>query len=190
MCDLDEVLVPFWCFLSDADADKGIAPDRLEGEGDGEGFRSSGEGEGVDDGRLSSGERARLGRPSREDGGVAECGVDGPLAPRPFVSFSPERWEAGGARDGGLREEGGAEEEAVRRTCDAESARLRQGIFSRLTTGTATLGGKEEEEEQIRRLRERLTESMLCEKCADKKQEPTMTCSALPLVDRQQVAPC
>lgn len=148
MCDLDEVLVPFWCFFSDvcdavdADADEGIAPDRLEGEGDGEGFRSSGEGEGVDEGRLSSGERARLGRPSREDGGVEECGVDGPLVPRPFTSFSPERWEAGGARDGGLREEGEAEEEAVRRTCGPESARLRQGIFSRLTTGTATLGGR------------------------------------------------
>lgn len=145
MCDLEEVLVPFWCFFSgvcdgsDADDDEGMAPDRFEGEGDGEGFRSSGEGEGVDDGRLSRGERARLDRPSREDGGVAECGVDGPLAPRPFTSFSLERWEAEGARDGGLWEEGEAEE-AVRRTCDAESARLRQGIFSRLTTGTVTLG--------------------------------------------------
>lgn len=72
-----------------------------------------------------------------------ERGVDGPLLPRPFMSFSLERWEARGVRDGGLREEGEGEEdkeEVVRRTCDAESARLRQGIFSRLTTGSDTLG--------------------------------------------------
>ncbi len=94
----------------------------------------------MDDGRLSSGERAGLGRPSREDGDAVERGVDGPLAPRPFMSFSTDRCEAGGVRDEGLREEGeGVEEEVVRRTCDAESARLRHGIFSRLTTGRDTL---------------------------------------------------
>jgi len=65
-----------------------------------------------------------------------ESGVDGPLLPRPLASFSLERWEAGGVREEGLRVEG---EEEVRRTCDAESARLRQGIFSRLTTGSDTL---------------------------------------------------
>lgn len=102
-------------------------------------MRSSDEGEGVDEGRLSSGERAGLGRPSREDGDVDERGVDGPLVPRPFMSFSLDRWAAGGARDGGLREEGEGEEEEVRRMCDAESARLRHGIFSRLTTGRDTL---------------------------------------------------
>lgn len=104
------------------------------GEGDGEGF-------------LSSGERAGLGRLSREDGDVVERGVDGALPLRPFVSFSLDRWVAGGARDGGLREEGDEEEEEeeveveeeVRRTCDAELARLRHGIFSRLTTGRDTL---------------------------------------------------
>lgn len=105
------------------------------GEGDGEGF-------------LSSGERAGLGRLSREDGDVVERGVDGPLPLRPFVSFSLDRWVAGWARDGGLREEGDEEEEEeeeeeveveVRRTCDAELARLRHGIFSRLTTGRDTL---------------------------------------------------
>lgn len=71
---------------------------------------------------------------------MVERGVDGPLVPRPFTSFSLDRWEPGGVRDGGLREEGDGEEEeeAVRRTCDAESARLRQGIFSRLTTGRDT----------------------------------------------------
>lgn len=114
-------------------------PDRWEGEGDGEGFRSSREGEGVDDSRLSSGERAGLGRPSREDGEAVERGVDAPLVPRPFMSLSLDRWEAGGMRDGGLREEAGEEEEEVRCTCDVELARLRQGIFSRLTTGRDTL---------------------------------------------------
>lgn len=68
---------------------------------------------------------------------MAECGVDGPLTPQPFMSFSEERWDDGGVRDWDLREEG-EEEEEVRRTCDAESARLRQGIFSRLTTGSDT----------------------------------------------------
>lgn len=94
----------------------------------------------MDDGRLSSGERAGLGRPSREDGDVVERGVDGPLAPRPLTSFSLDRWEFGGVRDRGLREEGDEEdeEEDERRTCEAESARLRQGIFSRLTTGRDT----------------------------------------------------
>lgn len=70
-----------------------------------------------------------------------ERGVDGPPEPRPFMSFSLDRWEAEGVREGGLREEGEGEEEEeeVRRTCDAESARLRHGIFSRLTTGRDTL---------------------------------------------------
>lgn len=65
-------------------------------------------------------------------------GVDGPLLPRPFVSFSLSRWEAWVVRDEGLCEEG-EEEEDVRRTCVAESPRLRHGIFSRLTTGSDTL---------------------------------------------------
>lgn len=64
-------------------------------------------------------------------------GVDGPLLPRPFVSFSLDRWEAWVVRDEGLCEEG-EEEEEVRRTCVAESPRLRHGIFSRLTTGSDT----------------------------------------------------
>lgn len=74
-----------------------------------------------------------------------ERGVDGPLVLRPFVSFSLDRWEAEGARDGGLREEGEGEEEEeeeeLRRTCEPGSARLRHGIFSRLTTGRDTLKG-------------------------------------------------
>lgn len=74
-----------------------------------------------------------------------ERGVDGPLVLRPFMSFSLDRWEAEGVRDGGLREEGEGEE--VRRTCDAVSARLRHGIFSRLTTGRDTL---EREIEQLK----------------------------------------
>ena len=69
-----------------------------------------------------------------------ERGVDGPLLPRPLVSFSPERWEVGGVREDVLSGDGAeADEEEVRRRCDAESARLRQGIFSRLTTGSDTL---------------------------------------------------
>lgn len=92
----------------------------------------------MDDGRLSRGERAGLGRPSRDDGDVVERGVDGPLPPRPFTSFSLDRCEAGGVWDGGLSEEGDGAEEEVRRTCDVESARLRHGIFSRLTTGRDT----------------------------------------------------
>lgn len=68
-------------------------------------------------------------------------GVDGPLLPRPLVSFSLERWEVGGVRMEVLSGEGAEEEEEeeVSRRCDAESARLRQGIFSRLTTGSDTL---------------------------------------------------
>lgn len=73
--------------------------------------------------------------------------MDGPLVlARPFTSFSLDRWEAGEVRDGRLRdeEEGEGEgEEEVRRTCDAESGRLRQGIFSRLTTGRDTLQREE-----------------------------------------------
>lgn len=69
---------------------------------------------------------------------MVERGVDGQLATRPLVSFSLDRWEAGDVRDGDLREEGDEDEAGVRRTCDAESARLRHGIFSRLTTGSET----------------------------------------------------
>lgn len=92
-CDLEEALVPFCCFFSSSDdADDGKAPDLCAGEGEGEGFLSRGEeDEGVDDGRLSRGERAGLGRPSTEDGDVVERGVDGPLVPRPFTSFSVDR---------------------------------------------------------------------------------------------------
>lgn len=107
-----------------------------------EGFLSSGKGEGVGADFLSKGEREGLGRPSREDGDAAERGVEGSPTPRPFVSFSMDRWEAEGVKDGGLSEEGEEEEEEVRRTCDAESARLRHGIFSRLTTGRDTLDRK------------------------------------------------
>lgn len=98
----------------------------------------------MDDARLSRGERAGLGRLSRDEGDVVERAMDGPLTlllllPRPLSSFSlPERWEEGGVRDEGLRDEGDEEE---RRTCDAESERLRHGIFSRLTTGRDTLDG-------------------------------------------------
>ena len=80
-----------------------------------------------------------------------ERGVGGPLAHRPFVSFSPERCEAEGAREEGLREDGeGEEEEVVRRTCEAESPRLRQGIFSKVTTGSETLQRREEEEDDVK----------------------------------------
>lgn len=89
------------------------------------------EGDGVDDSRPS----LTL-TPSREDGEAVARGAHGPPAPRPFTSFSLDRWEAGGVREGVRRGEG---EEMVRRTCDAASARLRQGIFSRLTTGRDTL---------------------------------------------------
>lgn len=44
------------------------------------------------------------------------------------------------------------EEEEVRRTWDAESARLRQGIFSRLTTGSDTLQTDEESKDVVKRL--------------------------------------
>lgn len=86
-------MVPFCCFFSISDdADDGKAPVLCAGEGDGEGFLSRGEeDEGVDDGLLSRGERAGLGRLSREDGDVVERGVDGPLVPRPFTSFSVDR---------------------------------------------------------------------------------------------------
>lgn len=66
---------------------------------------------------------------------MVERGVDGPLLPRPFMSFSLDRCEAGGVRDDGLWTVG---EEELRRTWDVELARLRQGIFSRLTTGRET----------------------------------------------------
>lgn len=92
LCDLEGAFVPFWCFFSNGDdEDEGRAPDLCAGEGDGEGFLSKGEEEGVDEGLLSKGERAGLGRPSREDGDVVERGVDGPLALRPFTSFSVDR---------------------------------------------------------------------------------------------------
>lgn len=127
-------MVPFWCLFSSG-ADRG-APARGEGEGDWEAFRSWGEGEGVDAGFLSRGDRAGLGHPFREDGDVVERGVDASALTRPFSSFSPERWDGEGAKDGGLREEG---EEVLRRRWGAESDCFRQGIFSRLTTGRDTL---------------------------------------------------
>lgn len=73
--------------------------------------------------------------------------MDSPLVLRPFRSFSPERWETAALREEGLREEGEVKEEVedVRRTCDAESALLRQGIFSKLTTGSDTLRRSGEE---------------------------------------------
>lgn len=153
-CDLEEALVPSWSFFStddddsddddeddDDDNDDGtLLPALCENTVDGEGFLSMREGEGVNDGLLSRGDRAGLGLPSWEDGGVTERGVEGPLLARPFVSFSPDRWEAGGVKQGGLRE--GDEDDGefeLRRTWDAESPLLRQGIFSRLTTGSDTL---------------------------------------------------
>lgn len=68
--------------------------------------------------------------------------MEGPLPPRPLVSFSPGRWEADGAKEEDLSGDGDEEdddEEELRRTGDAESARFRQGIFSKLTTGNDTL---------------------------------------------------
>lgn len=67
-------------------------------------------------------------------------GRDASALPRPFSSFSLERWDGEGAKDGGLREEG---EELLRRTCEGESDWFRQGIFSRLTTGRDTLKRKQ-----------------------------------------------
>lgn len=63
-------------------------------------------------------------------------------------------------RDGGLREDGEWEEDeeevVVRRTCDAGSARLRQGIFSKLTTGSDTLRRQREKRrrECVKRLQD------------------------------------
>lgn len=76
-----------------------------------------------------------------------ERGVEGPPLTRPLTSFSLERWEAGGAKEDDFSGESvdeDEEEEELRRTCDAESARFRQGIFSKLTTGNDTLGGAKE----------------------------------------------
>lgn len=84
---------------------------------------------------MSSGERAGLGRPFREDGEAAGRGADVSAPPRPFSCFS-QRWDGEGAKAGALREEG---EELLRRTCEGDSDWLRQGIFSRLTTGRDTL---------------------------------------------------
>lgn len=86
-------------------------------------------------GRLSRGDRAGLGRPSTDDGEVLERGVGGPPLPLPFKSFSDERWDEGEARELDLWTDGADE---LRRTWDAELVRLRQGIFSRLTTGRDT----------------------------------------------------
>lgn len=87
-------------------------------------------------GRLSRGERAGLGRPSTDDGEVLERGVEGPpLLPLPFRSFSDERCDEGGVRELDLCTDGAEE---LRRTWDTELVRLRQGIFSRLTTGRDT----------------------------------------------------
>lgn len=149
MCGLAGVLVPFCCFFSkgESDGNDGRATDLWEGER--EGFLSIGEGDAVDGARLSRGDRAGLGRLSREEGGVMERGVGGPpLLPRPLVSLSPERWEAGGAKEADLSgesvdEDEEEEDEELRRTCDIESARFRQGIFSKLTTGNDTLVGGE-----------------------------------------------
>lgn len=69
---------------------------------------------------------------------MADRGVDGPLVERPFVSLSLERWEAAGVRDEDLWKAGEDVEEEPRRTCEDELLRLRQGIFSRLTTGSDT----------------------------------------------------
>lgn len=128
-------MVPFCCFLSGVeDEDEGKALHLCDGEG--EGFRSSwAEGEGAEAGRLSRGERAGLGRPSAGDGEVLERGVGGPPLPLPFRSFSDERWGEGDVREPGLWRDGADE---PRRTWDAEVVRLRQGIFSRLTTGRDT----------------------------------------------------
>lgn len=65
-----------------------------------------------------------------------ERDVDTSALPRSFGSFSLERWDGEGAKDGGLREEG---EEVPRRTWEVDSDCFKQGIFSRLTTGRDTL---------------------------------------------------
>lgn len=168
-------MVPFWCLLS------GGAPVLWEGAGDCEAFLSWGEGEGVDAALLSSGDCAGLGRPFRADGDAAGRGAEDASAappPRPFSSFSPERWDGGGgAEDGGLREEGGAA--AAGRACEAESDWLRQDIFSRLTTGRDTLRRK-------RGLREGNEDPPTPEE----ERAPTTSCSALPSVGRRRAAPC
>lgn len=89
----------------------------------------------MEEGRRSRGERAGLGRPSAGDGEGLERGVGGPVLPLPFRSFSDVRWDEGGVREEDLWDDGAEE---LRRTWDAELVRLRQGIFSRLTTGSET----------------------------------------------------
>ena len=109
--------VPFWCFLSRGEGGalgllsnedgEGEALGLLsneDGEGDALGLLSWAEGEGV--GRLSSGEREGLRRPSGAEGGVVERGVAGP---RPFTNFSWGLWEA----SDDLREAAGDWEEAA-----------------------------------------------------------------------------
>lgn len=192
MCGLAGVLVPFCCFFSKGESDgNGGRADLWEGES--EGFLSIGEGDAVDGARLSRGDRAGLGRLSREDGGVTE-----PPPPRPLVSFSPERWEAGGAKEEDLSgesvdEDEEEEDEELRRTCDIESARFRQGIFSKLTTGNDTLvGGEGRRKRSVKMWRKCMDGKLqklsgMFEKWKDAQ---TMSCSLLLSVGRRQAAPC
>lgn len=116
-------LVPFWCFLSSG---VGGALGRLS--------REEGEGPGEEAGRRSSAEGEALGRLSGAEGG--------PLGILPL-----------GTRSGGLREGlsmAAAEDEDEDEEDDVVDVQLsrtwapsflpRQGIFSRLTTGTGTHG--------------------------------------------------
>lgn len=91
----------------------------------------------MEEGRLSRGERAGLGRPSTEEREGLERGACGPALPLPFRSFSEERWDKAEVREEDLWPDG---EEELMRMFDAELVRLRQGIFSRLTTGRDTHG--------------------------------------------------
>lgn len=110
--------------------------------------------------RLSKGDSCDgLGRLSVNNGGVEERGV---MLPRPFTSFSWFLQGAGDARVDFREEEDGekdAEDEEGIETDDpavdgveltlicAPSERLKQGIFSRLTTGKDTLQQKGSENE-------------------------------------------
>lgn len=111
--------------------------------------------------RLSRGDdRDGLGRLSVNKGGVVEGGV---MVPRPFTSFSGFLQDAGDARVDFREDEDGEkdaeDEEGIERDDPAvdgveltlicaPSERLKQGIFSRLTTGKDTLQQKGSESQR------------------------------------------
>lgn len=102
--------------------------------------------------RLSKGDDCDgLGRLSVSNGGVVERGV---MIPRPFTSFSWFLHDAGDVRVDFREEEDGEEDAEDEEGTDSDdpaadgveltlicapSERLKQGIFSRLTTGKDTL---------------------------------------------------